>query len=287
MLQDIAPHQFSRTWDGTATPEATDIVLAFCQNTVLSQLADGSLTFPSVTDVVGADSSTLTWGFTIDDTRFWLWTSLRTAHAPGFSYESVNHFRTTHPKRLSFSGITGRHLARWYENTRYCGHCGSVLKNYNPERARICPHCGHLEFPRISPAVIIGVTDGAGHIVVSRYANKSYKGTALIAGFIEVGETPEDAVRREVAEEVGLKVTNIRYAGSQPWGMDGDLLLGYFCDVTGNTSLNVDTSELACAAWVGREELEIAEPVRTLTNDMMRRFKNGLESEIYTSTNVL
>lgn len=278
MLQDIAPHTYSRKWKPEAKPQAADVVLAYAPDTILSKKSCGSLSFPVVSEVVGADFSTLTWGFTIDDTNFWLWTSSRLAHAPGYSYESIAHLRTTMPQWLSFAGITGRHLATWYENTRYCGHCATPLVNFEPERARLCPRCGHIEFPRISPAVIIGVTDGQGHIVVSRYANRSYKGQALIAGFIEVGETPEDAVAREVAEEVGLKVTNIRYAGAQPWGMDGDLLLGYFCDAIGDTSLQVDTSELACASWVSREELEVAEQPRTLTQDLMMRFKKGLEN---------
>ena len=96
-----------------------------------------------------------------------------------------------------------------------------------------CPSCEHVVYPKIKPAVIVGVIH-EGKLLTSRYAGRAYGGLALIAGFVEIGETGEDTVRREVMEEVGLKVKNITYFATQPWGFESDLLLGYFCEVDGD-----------------------------------------------------
>lgn len=89
-----------------------------------------------------------------------------------------------------------------------------------------CEHCGQMEFPKICPAVIIGVTDG-NRLLMSKYAGRDYKKYALIAGFAEIGETIEETVQREVMEEVGLKVKNLRYYKSQPWSFSDTLLFGF------------------------------------------------------------
>ena len=140
----------------------------------------------------------------------------------------------------------------------------------------VCPACANTVYPRINPAVIVGVTDG-DRLAMTRYAGRAYKGSALVAGFVEVGESPEDCVRREVAEELGLSVANIRYAGSQPWGMADDLLLGYFCDVVGPTEIELDEDELASAEWVARANIEPPPNTRTLTYHMIELFRTGVE----------
>ena len=93
------------------------------------------------------------------------------------------------------------------------------------QRMLQCPCCANMVFPKIAPAVIVGVTHG-DKILMTKYAGREYKRYALIAGFTEIGETAEETVKREVMEEVGLTVKNIRYYKSQPWGFDSNLLLG-------------------------------------------------------------
>ena len=110
---------------------------------------------------------------------------------------------------------------------------------------------------------------------MSKYAGRAYKNYALIAGFTEIGETVEQTVAREVMEEVGLKVKNIRYYKSQPWAFTDTLLMGFYCDLDGSDAIRLDENELAVAEWFTREE--IPEPVsqESLTNEMILRFKNG------------
>ena len=92
-----------------------------------------------------------------------------------------------------------------------------------------------------------------------------------------MGEPAEETVRREVMEEVGVRVKNIRYFASQPWGIANDLLLGYYCELDGDETIRMDEHELKYAQWVRREDIELQPDDLSLTNEMMRRFKLGLE----------
>ena len=112
---------------------------------------------------------------------------------------------------------------------------------------------------------------------MTRYAGRAYKGNALIAGFCEIGEAGEDTVRREVLEEVGLKVKNIRYFASQPWGFDSNLLLGYFCDVDGDEKVSMDETELSRAEWIERSDIGQEERNLSLTATMIMYFKEHPE----------
>ena len=137
-------------------------------------------------------------------------------------------------------------------------------------------------FPRINPSVIVAVTHG-DYLLLTQYANRpGATRTALIAGFTEFGETAEQTVRREVMEEVGLKVKNLRYYKSQPWGISGGgLLLGYWCELDGDETIHLDNFELADGAWVSREELrrDYRDNGVALTSEMIARFAAGREYE--------
>ena len=139
-----------------------------------------------------------------------------------------------------------------------------------------CPECGLMEYPKISPAVIIGLIH-ENKILMSKYAGRAYKNYALLAGFSEIGESVEETVRREVMEEVGLKVKNLRYYKSQPWSFTGTLLFGFFCDLDGKDTLTVDHEELSMAQWFDRSEVVGQGNDISLTNEMMMVFAAGKE----------
>ncbi|MEE3393561.1 MAG: NUDIX domain-containing protein [Lachnospiraceae bacterium] len=107
------------------------------------------------------------------------------------------------------------------------------------------------------------------------WPHRSFKEYALIAGFTEIGETFEQTVAREVFEESGLRVKNIRYYKSQPWGVADDILAGFLCDVDGSDTINMDKNELRIAKWVTRDEIELQSNDFSLTNEIMTMFKNG------------
>ena len=138
-----------------------------------------------------------------------------------------------------------------------------------------CPDCGAVEYPKISPAVIIAVTH-KNRLLLSKYAGRSYKKYALLAGFVEIGETVEETVKREVMEEVGLSVTNIRYYKSQPWSFSGTVLMGFFCDLDGDDeTIILDENELSLAEWFDRESLPVSPSRDSLTNEMIMTFIQG------------
>ena len=249
-------------------PKPTDPVLCYRNGTVCAaQLSP--LTFPTAADF---DMTGLTYLFRVGDEDYYL-----SEKAPEDRWETVDRrcLRVAEPKARAFAAITGLHLHFWYSRNRFCGRCGAPMTRSETERALICPDCKNTVYPTIAPAVIIGVVR-RDRILVSHYANRPYGGLALLAGFCEIGETPEDTVRREVMEEVGLRVTRVRYAGSQPWGFDHDLLLGFYCEIE-DGEIRVDHSELRDAYWLRRDEIGELADSASLTFSLIARFRDGFE----------
>lgn len=138
-----------------------------------------------------------------------------------------------------------------------------------------CPECGNMIFPKLCPAVTVAVLH-EDKLLVSKYNGRAQTNTyALIAGFVEIGESAEECVAREVMEEVGLKVKNIRYYGSQPWGFAGNLQIGYVAELDGSADITLDEDELSTAFFIRREELEPIENRPALTQEMIEDFRTG------------
>ena len=210
--------------------------------------------------------------FSVDEHRYFL--AMRECGQPpaGFEYYSLRELRDKCCAGSElFAAFTAFHLWKWYTDNKFCGKCGGVLDLKGDERALVCPVCGNIIYPRINPAVIVGVISN-DKLLITRY-NKGYAHNALVAGFTEIGETLEQTAEREVMEETGIKVTDIRYYGSQPWGMAQDILAGFFCTADGEPEIHFDESELKYAEWVSRDELVLQPNDLSLTNEMMAAFK--------------
>ena len=171
-----------------------------------------------------------------------------------FSFQGPAYFRIMQPEYQAFAAITAVQLFRWKESRKFCGCCGSRTEDSRTERALVCTKCGHTEYPKICPAVIVAVMDG-DRLLMSRYKGRAYRGYALIAGFVEIGETFEETVRREVMEEVGLKVKNIRYYKSQPWAFTDTEMIGFFAELDGDDAIRLQEDELSEAGWYHRDEI--------------------------------
>ncbi len=176
-------------------------------------------------------------------------------------------------QEMAFAAYTAKHLADWYRDNHFCGRCGGKMEHSKSERAMVCLRCGYTSYPRIMPAVIVGVIKG-DELLITKY-RVGYRHNALIAGFTEIGETLEETVAREVMEETGIRVTNIRYYKSQPWGIANDILVGFFCEAEGDTNIHMDEKELKYAQWTRREDIVLQPDSYSLTNEMMKRFKDG------------
>jgi NAD+ diphosphatase len=151
--------------------------------------------------------------------------------------------------------IAGRanHLLDWDQTHRYCGRCGGPTKDKSDERAKICPDCNLVNYPRLSPAVIVAVIR-EDQILLAR--NKHFRAPfhSVLAGFVEPGETLEQCVRREIKEEVGLEVRNIRYFGSQPWPFPNSLMVGFVADHAAG-EIAIDRKEIIEAGWFSADAL--------------------------------
>ena len=151
--------------------------------------------------------------------------------------------------------VAGRanHLLDWDLTHRYCGRCGQPTQDKPDERAKVCPACNLVNYPRLSPAVIVAVIKN-DRILLAR--NKRFKAPfhSVLAGFVEPGETLEQCVQREIMEEVGLRVKNIRYFGSQPWPFPNSLMVGYVADYAGG-KISIDHNEIMEAGWFSPDAL--------------------------------
>lgn len=165
------------------------------------------------------------------------------------------------PIRESFAQMDTEevfHLARakalleWRANTKFCGRCGKPLEEHDTLTARTCPECGNLIFPRIEPCIIVLVHKD-DKILLARHVQRNQDIYACIAGFMEAGENAEHAVAREIFEETGIKVKNIRYFGSQSWPFPSQLMLGFTAEYeSGDMTLQED--EIADARWFSRDD---------------------------------
>ena len=196
----------------------------------------------------------------------------------GYRYHKMFETRRLFPKENVLAAATGWHLYVWYRDNQYCGRCAHKMVHDETLRMMKCPDCGNMVFPKIAPAVIVGVTDG-DRILMTKYADREYKKYALIAGFTEIGETAEQTVEREVMEEVGLSVENIRYYKSQPWGYDSNLLLGYFCDLAQKREIHLDETELSLAEWLDYRDIPDDPEGLSLTREMMITFREQKKRE--------
>ncbi len=138
-------------------------------------------------------------------------------------------------------------IMNWDRTHQYCGRCGARTETKSNERAKVCPQCGLINFPRITPAIIVAVLKG-NQILLSR-AHRFPPGLySVIAGFVEPGETLEECVRREVKEEVGIEVQNICYFGSQPWPFPHSLMVAFTADYAAG-KIAIDEAEIVDAGW--------------------------------------
>lgn len=279
MIQDILPYKLNNQYVVDAVPCENDFVMIFNHGNVMARLENDCVTFPKVADV--GSSSDFIYLFSIADDKgekfSYFLLQKPEIQIPGFEFTNVRQIRDTEMDFMYkvMAMMTAKHLDDWYRDTKFCGRCGCKMVHSKKERAMICSdeNCDYTIYPRIMPAVIVGVING-DKLLLTKY-RQGYANNALIAGFTEIGETLEETVAREVMEEAGIKVKNIRYYKSQPWGLANDILTGFYCDVDGETEIHMDENELKEAGWVKREDIILQPTKVSLTNEMMMRFKNG------------
>ena len=274
MIQDIAPHIYHNemSWQ---TPGPQDLALYFSpENALYVHEDNGQLTLPTV-EALGAAPEALQYLFSIDRRAYYL---LETDDVPAeteyWRYFPVGKLRTCPANETLFACAAAGSLYRWYRGTRFCGRCGAPMRKSPRERAMLCTACGNVVYPKICPAVIVAVHDG-DRLVLTRYKDRPIRHLALVAGFNEIGDSIEETVHREVLEETGLHVKNLRFYKSQPWVFTDTLLFGFYAELDGSDAITVQEDELAEASWYPRDRLPEDTSHMSLTAEMIERFRLG------------
>lgn len=144
-------------------------------------------------------------------------------------------------------------IMNWDRNHQFCSRCGHATRDKGDETAKMCPECGYLSYPVMSPAIIVAVTR-EDEILLARAGRFPKEMYSVLAGFVEPGESLEECIRREVHEEVGVEVRNIRYFGSQPWPFPNSLMIGFTAEYGGGV-IRIDEKEIVDAGWFRADTL--------------------------------
>jgi NAD+ diphosphatase len=171
----------------------------------------------------------------------------------GMRFEQLRGLWGSLPEELFWIAGRAFQIVDWDRNHQYCGRCGSRTREKEGERAKICPQCGHIAYPRISPAVIVAITRGR-KILLARAHRFPQAMYSVIAGFVEAGESLEQCVRREITEEVGITVKNLRYFGSQSWPFPNSLMVGFTAEHDSG-EIRIDPAEIVDARWFTADDL--------------------------------
>jgi NAD+ diphosphatase len=176
-----------------------------------------------------------------------------TLNARGLRWAALREVGTLLDDEHAGLAVTAVGLAVWHTTHRFCPSCGGLTQVSSAGWSRSCERCAMEHFPRTDPAVIMSVIDPEGRILLGRQRTWAEHRYSTLAGFVEVGESLEAAVRREVLEEAGIRVGAVTYLGSQPWPFPRSLMLGFTAEAT-STMVTVDDTELAEARWWTHEQ---------------------------------
>ena len=277
MIHEILPHKLYNEFK-ICGPKSTDFVIRYDGAKTLLKKGT-AYTIPRVGELLELEGKSLGnfaghYLFSIDETAFFLDDSVTCGDAPeGYEYMVSRTFRNMSPvERLG--GATAAHLAHWESLNRFCGRCGREMARGEKERSMVCPKCGNVVYPRISPVVIVAVRNGDKLLMAHNIDNPNPR-LFLISGFVEIGESLEQAVHREVLEEAGVKVKNIRYFGSQPWPFSDSLIAGFTAELDGDDTIHMQEAELSEAMWVKREDIPEYETDVSISCCLIENFRRG------------
>jgi NAD+ diphosphatase len=189
---------------------------------------------------------------------------------PGTSFSDLRALYDVLSEDLYLLAGRALQIVAWDQTHQYCGRCGTRTEDLPGERAKKCPGCGFISYPRLSPAVITAVVRD-GQILLVRYAGRRGNMHTVIAGFVEPGETLEECVKREVLEETGITVRKPVYFGSQPWPFPNSLMIGFTAEYESG-EVHADGKEVAAAAWFSAGELPEIPPRWTIARDLIDWF---------------
>ena len=272
MLNEIGPSVFDNKYYHYRELCDNDYLLCYRDNQVLLKKSGDDYEIPRRSDF-GERVESPVYLFSINSHHCF---GVEASHADCASLEFHDIFilRNLKNKEFAWIGSVGHQLVMWHSNNRYCGRCGSRTELKKEERAAVCPECNRVVFPTISPAIIVAITCN-NKILLAK--GKNYKGDfyALIAGYVDVGESIEETVVREVKEEVGLDIKNLKYYKSQPWPFSASLMLGFTAEADDTQQIVIDENEIKEAGWFARGNLPLHASSVSISGDLIDAFEAG------------
>ena len=188
----------------------------------------------------------------------------------GWVFESLRRLFGQLPEELFWVTGAAVQIVDWDRTHQYCGRCGEQTGDHPRDRAKECPSCGLISYPRISPAIIV-LIEKDDEILLARSLRHPLGLYSVLAGFVEAGETLEATIIREIKEEVGLEIKDIRYFGSQPWPFPNSLMIAFTCTYAAG-EINIDEEEMADAGWYQPENLPLIPPRISIARHMIDWF---------------
>ena len=275
MIHEIFPHQFDNHFIITDNIAEDDYILHYNEKSLLLKINGDEFQLPTKKDVSDIfDTTERTFLFSLNGVRcFLVWNATKLID-DRFVYKEISSFRTLNPREIAWICIVGFQLNNWYLENKFCGKCGTKTAEKPDERAIVCPNCNTVVFPKISPAIIVAILC-KNKILLAHNSNFEQKRYSLVAGYVDVGETLEETVMREVKEEVGLDVKNIRYYKSQPWAFSGSMMIGFTAEADDTQPIRPDNVEITEADWFSRENLPNHPPKISIAGEMIDKFEKG------------
>jgi NAD+ diphosphatase len=259
-----------KTWEGPA------FWFIFQDTRMLVQSQESDWVVPQIRDLarLGIDSARSFYlGKYLGSPCFTLEIGQESQPPPGFAWKGLRGLLYKLDYKLFLLAGQARQVLNWDQNNRFCGACGQEMVERQHERAKECPACGVVRYPRLSPAIIVAVTRGR-EILLGHAPHFPPGMYSVLAGFVELGETLEETVAREVQEETGIKVKNIRYFGSQPWPFPDSLMIAFTAEYDSG-EIRAQPQELEHADWFLPQNLpSVPNPgtiSRLLIDDHLRR----------------
>lgn len=273
MIQDIFPNRFDNTFVPNITMEEEDYIFLFDGSSLLLKQIGDKIQIPKRKDITTIKGEGVYLFSFNGQSCFWIKDKVKIDDSD-FVFHEVRSIHTIAEGEIDFLSGAALHIKSWYEQHRYCGKCGSVTEPKADERALVCSSCGHLMFTTISPAIIVAIISG-DHILLAHNVNFPEGLFSLVAGYVDVGETVEQTVIREVHEEVGVAVGEVDYYKSQPWSFTGSLMLAFVTKVDKMQDIKIDNREITAAAWYHRDNLPNIPGERSIAGEIIRKFRDG------------
>jgi NAD+ diphosphatase len=261
----------------TKNKKAEDLWILFFNNNILVKKENDNIALPTYNDINKLDIKPELYHYLGRFRNISCYSAKldKGSISPQYSFIDLRSLGSLIEQQLFLVCGKAKQILEWDDTNRYCGRCGTKVEKHPTERAKVCPECGLLFYPKITPAIIVLVTKG-DEILLAHNNNFPQGLHSVIAGFVEAGETLEQCVKREVYEETAIMIKNIKYFTSQPWPFPNSLMVAFTAEYESG-DIQVDGIEIGYAGWYKYDSLPLIPSgisvARKLINNFMQKYR--------------